>query len=79
MNDLENAIRAACGAIEDHFVKVGANYYCHLTGDTITAAAYCSLRQRLTPSLSAEEQQRQRLRNKARAVADAADVRAGAR
>lgn len=79
MKDLENALRAAGGAIEDHFVKVGVNYYCHLSGSTISLSEYYSLKQRFDPPLSHEEQQRQRLRNKARAVAAAADARAGAR
>ncbi|MCG7518447.1 hypothetical protein [Ruegeria sp. Ofav3-42] len=79
MNELENALREANEPLEKLFVKVGANYYCHLTGETISAAAYCSLRQRLTLSLSAEEQIRLRRRNKLHAIAAAADASAGAR
>ncbi|WP_298845984.1 hypothetical protein [uncultured Ruegeria sp.] len=79
VKELENALRAAGGAIEDRFVKVGTNYYCHLTGNTISLSEYYQLKRQLNPPLSHDEQLRQRQRNKARAVADAADVRAGAR
>ncbi|WP_425080058.1 hypothetical protein [Ruegeria denitrificans] len=79
MKELENALRAAGGAIEDHFVKVGTNYYCHLTGNTISLNEFYQLKRRLDPPLSHDEQLRQRQRNRARSVAAAADVRAGAR
>ncbi|WP_170428144.1 hypothetical protein [Ruegeria arenilitoris] len=79
MKDLENALRVAGGAIEDHFVKVGANYYCHLTGNTISLSEYYQLKRRLDPPLSHDERLRQRQRDRARSVAAAADARAGTR
>ena len=77
IDQLENTIREAGGPVAQHVVKVGSNYYCHLTGTTISSAEYKTLVSRLgssaTDGLTPEER---RLRNRVHAAVERTEARA---